>query len=284
MPVSATRLSRQATYPDTSTRKPGNLDHHHPVFQTIESNSLYRSGPVHPDRTSRQQRMSWAASWRSQRPQRFWGDSFDSLPHERENVAYDVVDSTKDIYQALPAPTFSSLTFAPPTSYERKSATEDDEDSDYSAMNGSGSEWSDYEDEIMVDTHQSTSVVDEDYSPNGAYASSLIDDMSPVDEADPRSSPGPLTPFGEFIDRAVTVPTKGGHMPQPAVFQSDSCGSDCQQCPGGFVPAEKSRAPPPIITPTATEAYRNLADNVSVWIADYVWKLCNAVPRSAKSM
>jgi hypothetical protein len=61
-------------------------------------------------------------------------------------------------------------------------------------------------------------------------------------------------------------------------YHDKDCGSQCyqgqpcvpdEQAKGAFVPA-----PEPVIAPTATTAYKRLAEPLADWVANYVWKVC----------
>ena len=127
----------------------------------------------------------------------------------------------------------------------------------------------------------------EDYE-TGAF-SPVLEDMSPdgIPVADPTSSPmGPNTPFADFVDSAFAaapfVPPYGcgqstgmSHEVRYA-YQDQGCGAQCQQCQA-YGQSEQPVLPPapdPVVTPTATAAYKKLAEPLSDWIATYVWKVC----------
>ncbi|PCH41138.1 hypothetical protein WOLCODRAFT_131722 [Wolfiporia cocos MD-104 SS10] len=115
----------------------------------------------------------------------------------------------------------------------------------------------------------------------------VFEDISPGPFAgrDPGSSPiGPATPFAEFVDRAVaaTAPSyeqrraaEAAREPRYA-YQDQGCGAQCYQCQtyGHVEQAMPAPAPEPVVTPTATAAYKKLAEPISEWIANYVWKVC----------
>jgi len=123
----------------------------------------------------------------------------------------------------------------------------------------------------------------------GAF-SPLLEDPSPdANQYDSGSSPvGPVTPtpFGEFVDRAITNnyvestidPTYTdlgrqsydvyhGHQ-QPQYGQANQLVT--KQSPRKQVPIVA--APPP---PTATTEYKKLVDPLSEWLACYVWRVCS---------
>jgi hypothetical protein len=90
----------------------------------------------------------------------------------------------------------------------------------------------------------------------------------------------PITPFGEFVDRAVAAAAQecttavncpGNNNRWPDDIR-DSV--DCQS--GGrqqFEP-HKELVPEPVITPVATPAYKKLAEPLAEWVTNYVWKVC----------
>jgi len=117
--------------------------------------------------------------------------------------------------------------------------------------------------------------------------SPVFEDMSPepVPGHDPGSSPiGPATPFAEFVDKAVAQIVPGYDHSRPTdtahevqyTYQDRCYGAQCHQCQA-YSEADQAMsvpAPEPVITPTATAAYKKLAEPISEWIASYVWKAC----------
>lgn len=114
----------------------------------------------------------------------------------------------------------------------------------------------------------------------------VIEDMSPepVQDCDPASSPiGPATPFAEFVDRAYMAEGQSVYDATRPVgrevqfgYQEEYCGATCYHCQA-YQQAERHVQAPqqePVITPTATTAYKRLAEPLSEWIASYVWKVC----------
>ncbi|EIM88475.1 uncharacterized protein STEHIDRAFT_95696 [Stereum hirsutum FP-91666 SS1] len=95
----------------------------------------------------------------------------------------------------------------------------------------------------------------------------------PDDGVGPASSPlGPVTPFGDFVDRAVsaTVYHPAMNVPyQPQMFA----------LPPTYVhppahPVEVPAVVDPVAPPSATTAYKKVADPLAEWMASYVWKAC----------
>ncbi|THH23161.1 hypothetical protein EUX98_g8012 [Antrodiella citrinella] len=105
---------------------------------------------------------------------------------------------------------------------------------------------------------------------------------------DPGSSPvGPATPFGEYIDRAVAE-TQGMYVYDTGRsatelrqshydYPGEYCTQQCYQCQHYQAVEPAVQAPPapePVVTPSATTAYKKLAEPVSEWVANFVWKVC----------
>ncbi|TFK74418.1 hypothetical protein BDN72DRAFT_759726 [Pluteus cervinus] len=97
----------------------------------------------------------------------------------------------------------------------------------------------------------------------------------------------PVTPFGEFVDRAVatTQPDVAfdnvyyNDAPQHISSNQDSfCGPQCYPPPQHQAPAQepvKEQAPAlDVVIPTASANYRKLTEPLSEWVANYVWKVC----------
>ncbi|KAF7313580.1 hypothetical protein HMN09_00514300 [Mycena chlorophos] len=166
---------------------------------------------------------------------------------------------------------------------------DDEMSSDYSALDrvsaDNESQWSnssfgmdiDYQSQLDLSTSSPASdlVLPDDYE-RGAFTP-VFEDQSPgvYSGPDVSSSPvGPVTPFGEFVDRAVAADVYG----EP---KSQDTGSSYDL--GHFVPyptvdqhkAQQGPAPvPEVVTPTATHGYRKLAEPLAEWVANYVWKAC----------
>ena len=114
----------------------------------------------------------------------------------------------------------------------------------------------------------------------GAFSPLLEDPFPDTDQCDPGSSPiGPVTPtpFGDFIDRAITsgytdptyLRSYGSYHGNQQQQHSQLNHIVSKQSPRKYVPTVA--APPP----TATTEYKKLADPLSEWLACYVWRVCS---------
>lgn len=128
----------------------------------------------------------------------------------------------------------------------------------------------------------------------GVFAPLLEDDSSDLVYGDLHSSPiEPLTPFGEYVDRAVAssdataiydplVRSRSRELPiAPCgsgssdfqLYLDTSAKEDPHSC--------ENQSPP-----TATLTYKRLAEPIADWVITYVWKVCTngiALPQSTSS-
>jgi hypothetical protein len=145
----------------------------------------------------------------------------------------------------------------------------------------------DYQSQLDISTSSPASdlpsYVDDQVYERGAFTP-VFEDQSPgvYSGPDVGSSPvGPVTPFGEFVDRAVAAESYATYgEPLSAKSQAaQQCGSAPQSHefhPYVDQPKEDARAPvPEVVTPSATSGYRKLAEPLSDWVANYVWKACS---------
>ncbi|KAL4075786.1 hypothetical protein J3A83DRAFT_2049804 [Scleroderma citrinum] len=127
----------------------------------------------------------------------------------------------------------------------------------------------------------------------GPFAPLLEDDSSDLVNGELGSSPlEPLTPFGEYVDRAVATsdattiydPLVSASPQERLISIPSACGSEYSHhqsyttfavkegtCHGGTRP------------PSATLTYKRFAEPMAEWVVTYVWKVCTngiALPQS----
>jgi hypothetical protein len=112
----------------------------------------------------------------------------------------------------------------------------------------------------------------------GAF-SPVFEDPSPDThlDYDHGSSPiGPLTPFGDFIDRAMAKDDLDypGNMRQPFDCYQDHRYGAPQHQKQSYTQAEPSPAAVTTSAPSASIDYKKLVDPLSDWLAAYVWRVC----------
>lgn len=109
----------------------------------------------------------------------------------------------------------------------------------------------------------------------------ILEDHSPGSASGPDggSSPlEPLTPFADFVDRAINAaPSKAQPCNLHAVdyYQEKPIVQEETIVPVFPTIADVPRHEHPVSTPpSATVEYKKLAEPLSEWIANYVWKVC----------
>ncbi|KAJ6516171.1 hypothetical protein C8R45DRAFT_234522 [Mycena sanguinolenta] len=305
MPVPVPRVSKQSAHPVVKKCPAGPNP-----FQSLTcSLPVSPPGPP-PSFGTREEWINSLPTWRRTKPRRIW--------EEEERIAGRLAE--QGFYSGLaPAPTNASaikgsraeacipplytlLCHDAPLASDADADADDEMSSDYSALDrvpaDNDSQWSsssygmevDYQSQLAISTDSSPSDHHNSYDHHvyerGAFTP-VFEDQSPgaYSGPDAASSPiGPVTPFGEFVDRAVAAEeyaTYGQSLSAKSqVAQQEHCGSLHQS----YDPAAEyhtrpnedvAAAPAPeVVTPSATSGYRKLAEPLSDWIANYVWKAC----------
>lgn len=112
-------------------------------------------------------------------------------------------------------------------------------------------------------------------------------DHSPGSDSGPESasSPlGPLTPFDNFVDRVSAagqpyVAVEDGtriqhHSEYDSLSRHEKASAESRLAPVFPTLAEEPAPTPDVFIPSATSGYRQLAQPLSEWLANYVWKVC----------
>jgi hypothetical protein len=308
MPVPVPRFSKPLAHP--VIKQSGDANPNHPaVFKNLTCTlPVAPTGPP-PSFGTRQQWINSLPSWRRTKPRRIWEDDNRSAEHSGEHnfpqgltaaANAPVIKGTRA--QACIPPlstlfqTADSSSTLPSGLLQTSSGDVDEEmSSDYSSMEQTHqSQWSASSPPgNSMDTEgphydavpwNSMAPAANSYG-GSAFSPPMFEDDSPA-ARDAASSPlEPATPFGEFVDRAVAA---HGYAPFPTVhpvmaaqevqhsFQGEPCGPECYQALS-YVQVEQPKEQPvatEIATPSATASYRKLAEPLSEWVANYVWKVC----------
>ncbi|KAJ7068022.1 hypothetical protein C8F01DRAFT_1078660 [Mycena amicta] len=264
MPVPVPRLAQQPAHPVKKNTGVANPFHSLPVCPP---------GPP-PSFGTREEWINSLPTWRRTKPRRVWEDDSRLVTEQGFYTGLVVAPPSATAIKGSRAeacipPVYSLF------SSDGDADADDEMSSDYSALDRDESQWSnssmeiDYQSQLDVSTSSPAS----DYE-RGAFTP-VFEEQSPgvYSGPDAPSSPvGPVTPFGEFVDRAVAADVYGEPKSQDSSYDL-----------GQFVPypsldEHKADGPAPVpdvVTPTATYGYRKLAEPLSEWVANYVWKACS---------
>ena len=141
-------------------------------------------------------------------------------------------------------------------------------------------------DAVGVNRHQcpiNNRAVDSAHNKN--HFGAFYEDHSPASGVDSNTSPlEPVTPFGEFVDRAVAEPQfsmDNRYGMQNAIannYEDNKPDLEAYKPPPVFPSiSDFPKEPDPIVdtvTPSATVGYKTLSEPLSEWVANYVWKVC----------
>ncbi|KAJ7507481.1 hypothetical protein B0H11DRAFT_1902617 [Mycena galericulata] len=262
-----------------------------------------------PSFGTREEWINSLPSWRRTKPRRIWEDDPRFAGHRAEQdfcqglaVAHTNASAIKGARaEACIPPMYTILRTDLPLGSDGDA--DDEMSSDYSALDrvpcDNDSQWSnsslgmdvDYQSQLDISTSSPASDLpnyDEQLYERGAFTP-VFEDQSPgvYSGPDVGSSPvGPVTPFGEFVDRAVAAESYATYdeslsaKSQAALQEHFGSGSQSYN-PVDFPPyiageRLKAEAPvPDVVTPSATSGYRKLAEPLSDWVANYVWKACS---------
>ncbi|KAF6762594.1 hypothetical protein DFP72DRAFT_561120 [Ephemerocybe angulata] len=280
----------------------------HPVIkntrgtdQTPQFSGIPDGNP--PSLPTREEWLNSLPHWRRSKPRRIWEDDA-RLPEQGGNQDFFQGLAVAGNAMAIKGPRAQAC-LPPLAEIQRPSQVSVIGDKSsmmrhpYSAVGG---HW-EQDGTAMCDADDALMVIEDEYdaaevSPNlsfsdlASYESRTYargpyspDDSPGTDSGpDTESSPlEPITPFADFIDRAVAAE-------QPYVSEGNNRhfviepSLDYGNCKEEKVPVfptlaepakEVAPAPPPdVVTPSATAGYKKLAEPVSEWLATYVWKVC----------
>ncbi|THH20156.1 hypothetical protein EW146_g1164 [Bondarzewia mesenterica] len=326
MPVPVPQQIKAPAHPVFKpSNRPGHAVQQSPsVFRNLtHSLPLPPLGPP-PSFGTREEWISSLPSWRRNKPRRIWEEEDSYLAGGRDirgfqNGLTDAGNTSVikgDRAQACIPPALTLIT----TDKERHATATRQQECEADAVDGMSSnslgydiesQWSGHssdsqtETDMEVDTHyrvdffEATAVAElasvyedpqasEQVYDRGAFTP-VFEDMSPEATAGhPSSSPvGPVTPFADFVDRAVAANTlfstmnnavpHNEAMAQPLVVPQYETRYDAH--PYCSLHSYKALGPqhvmvPPPSEPMTTPSYKKVADPLADWMASYVWKAC----------
>ncbi|KAJ7774249.1 hypothetical protein DFH07DRAFT_123153 [Mycena maculata] len=304
MPVPVPRISNPSAHPVVKKNPTGQSN----PFQNLTcSLPVSPPGPP-PSFGTREEWINSLPTWRRTKPRRIWEEDARIAGHRARQDFYQglaVADSNASAIKGSRAdacipPMYTLLRTDLPLGSDGDA--DDEMSSDYSALDrvpcDNDSQWSssslgmdiDYQSQLDVSTSSPASDLanyDEQVYERGAFTP-VFEDQSPGVHSGPDvgSSPvGPVTPFGDFVDRAVageSYSTYGESLSAKSqAAQQEQCGSAPPSYGSADFPSyerAKADAPvpvPEVVTPSATSGYRKLAEPLSDWVANYVWKACS---------
>lgn len=288
MPVPVPRHSNPVAHPVIKTSYCGdsqipNLAHTLPAAPI---------GPP-PSYGTREQWISSLPSWRRTKPRRIWEDD-SHLSDKRVKqdfllglTAADNASVIKGTHADACIPPFSTLLQAPsqpPAEIQMTSGLAVHHGQWCASSPEKGHDCMMVEDQFRDIRPIGPTYHRQDYE-RGAFTP-IFEDQSPkMTSQDMDSSPlEPLTPFGEFVDRAVA--TAHSSVDYEALASAGAphavgvCVPQCyEETPSYQIASEQPKEPAPapapeVVTPSATSDYKKLAEPLSDWIANYVWKVC----------
>ncbi|KAI0320610.1 hypothetical protein OF83DRAFT_1169157 [Amylostereum chailletii] len=283
---------------------------HLPTFHTLNNPFPARQGNSLPTTASP---LHILPSWRHNKPLRIWEEDR-HIPDNSAVQAFSIglTDAENvSVIKGQRAQAYIPPTQTFPTMMDRGHSLatfvdgedDDDEEMDSSFEYDLESQWSGHSQDAEDGAH-----MDVDYDPlvydrrsdghraglqeehiyeRGAFTP-VFEDSSPErdDNGEPGSSPlGPLTPFGEYVDRAVATAGEDRRCGDGYSYhQSASLGYDSKYNvqavqPVVDYPVDYTRVDDPATAldpslPPSTLAYKKIADPLADWMASYVWKAC----------
>ncbi|KAF9490523.1 hypothetical protein BDN71DRAFT_1399839 [Pleurotus eryngii] len=293
MPVPVPLNNKPVAHPVAKNFNPRSASHPY----TSDLQHLARSLPVSPAGPppsfgTREQWINSLPSWRRSKPRRIWEEDTHTVPGHRQYFhqgltavedavvikgkrAQACIPPLGTLLRSLGVPSqpkakMPALTFGTMNDYDQYSMSVDAEDSSGTVRGTS-------------DCAGSTR--------SGSYGGSpMLRDESPTGTDNDGSSPlGPVTPFSDFIDRAVSTPAVPYGQDDRSMGRviQDPYYATVDYIPGGALPPPfrpsveyvKEQAPAPVaapevVTPSASPGYRKLAEPLANWVVNYVWRVC----------
>jgi hypothetical protein len=304
MPVPVPRISRTPAHPVIKQPRRASIDQVVPLQHLSHILPVSPTGPP-PSFGTREQWINSLPTWRRTKPRRIWEDDIVPVPnaaqpdHNKMVVAADHLETGVCAKPRVsPIHILFQTRSSPPVDHDFTGLGDGDGDADdemssdcsvigharYDSDNHcglispSGCDYMHVGD--SYNSHTAGGLSTTNLADGGRYIAPCYERgaFTPVFEEDSTtyevvSSPlGPITPFGQFVDRAVAATeqfTCNNTYPAPI--------SQHAECYHSQSPMQQMVVAPTvglIPSPTATDTYRKLAEPLANWIADYVWKAC----------
>lgn len=301
MPVPVPRISKPVAHPVIKKNNPGGLQAN-PFQNLTRTLPVSPTGPP-PSYGTREQWIESLPTWRRQKPRRIWEDENSNKVQQRApqdflkglTVAANAPVIKGERAQACIPPLCTMLDTSRSSIPKVVSAGDGEADEemhlDYPQWN-----WESCTDPTLEfgAPNPSPASIDTDVSMSGAHPyergafSPVFEEESPGfgSGLEAGSSPmEPVTPFGDFVDRAVagTLPSKqtGGidfiaaenaiprdNLPCLLDFQTAGTGRIVEQH------RQPTQAPISVAISSSATSYKRLSEPLAEWMANYVWKVC----------
>lgn len=298
MPVPVARFSKSVAHPVNKD----NYNFSNGQFKTIHNlTSTLPLSPVGPPPSfgTREEWINSLPTWRRTKPRRIWEDDTASIDQQSQRhftqglVDADNASAIKGAHaEACLPPSCDMFTIPSPDHGE----ADDEMSSGYSLSqyaNTNGVTWEVPTGPLHFENHESYSFAgDMRYSPQQSYErgafTPVFEDQSPdtASGPEPVSSPAePVTPFGDFVDRAVAaaqdydaVGFEDSNPIDLPIYECCDTGDRISFCQAPVVYpsiAEGPKGPAPSLEGSgANTGYKKLAEPLSIWVANYVWNVC----------
>ncbi|KAJ7781531.1 hypothetical protein B0H16DRAFT_1710730 [Mycena metata] len=303
MPVPVPRISKQSAHLVVKKNSAGPNP-----FQSLTCDLPVSPPGPPPSFGTREEWINSLPTWRRTKPRRIWEEDSRRAGQRAEQDFYAGLAAAHSNASAIKGARAEAC--IPPlytllrTDLPSDGDADDEMSSDYSALDrvhcDNDSQWStsslgmdlDYQSQLDISTSSPASDLahyEDQFYERGAFTP-VFEDQSPgvYSGPDVGSSPvGPVTPFGEFVDRAVAAdaypPYAESLSAKSQAAQQEHYSSGPQSYDNAefhpYIPSDRFKedvaAPvPEVVTPTATSGYRKLAEPLSDWVANYIWKAC----------
>lgn len=288
MPVPVPVHTKQPAHP---VIKKHHIDdgHSNPFSSLTRSLPVAPTGPP-PSFGTREQWINSLPSWRRTKPRRIWEEDsrlVGSCAEQDFSQGLAVAANASVIKgahaEACIPPLFNFLQSPALHSSPIDGDADDEMSSEGSTVSQrhSGGPWSDGS---PAELQQGDIKMSVNPAPTASYErgafSPIFEEPSPGDNSG--SSPiGPATPFADFVDRAVAADGYDGEYGVPAI-STDDMPYGINKCEYDYYQAQPSIIEEPkepvlaseVVTPSASVGYKKLAEPLSEWIANYIWKTC----------
>ncbi|KAL0949893.1 hypothetical protein HGRIS_009923 [Hohenbuehelia grisea] len=302
MPVPVPRLSKPVAHPVNKPAKFGDENLDTTVFPSFASSFPASPAGPPPSFGTREQWINSLPHWRRTKPRRIWEDDAGVTQPEAQRpfrqglTVADNAPVIKGTRAQACIPPFGSLV----QSLDAVQPTAADTSAQFGHI-GSQTQATHtaYEQQDAMDVEQpypqSSDFISQEPRavPPFSYPRSPLFQVATAGVVDEDTEPSPIepvTPFAEFVDREVATSCQAFDALSSPNFGPDT-GYPHATAHGAVtyyaIPQAFPQAPEPpkdpapaaapvseVVTPSASPGYRKLAEPLSEWIANYVWKVC----------